>query len=121
MAEREIASIVWEERDDQICVAYVADEPDHMVATQLVAAELARDAGLSLVATPLAPTSEFVSREHCASPQINGLRALPNHRNRVDWPANGSLCLRSNGTVYGYVIVISDEDVPYPYTYRGSG
>ncbi len=53
MAEREIASIVWDERDDQICVAYVEDEPDHMVATQVVAAELARDAGLSLVSAPV--------------------------------------------------------------------
>ena len=52
MAEYEIASVVWDERDNQIHVTYVEDEPDHMVATQFVAAELARDAGLSIVAAP---------------------------------------------------------------------
>ena len=30
MAEREIASVVWDERDNQIHVTYVEDEPDHM-------------------------------------------------------------------------------------------
>lgn len=52
MAEYEIASVVWYERDDQIYVTYDHEEPDHMVATQKVATELARDAGLSLVSAP---------------------------------------------------------------------
>lgn len=52
MAEYEIASVVWYERDDQIYVTYDHEEPDHMVATRSVASELARDAGLSLVAAP---------------------------------------------------------------------
>ena len=52
MGEYEIASVVWYERDDQIYVTYDHEEPDHMVATQMVATELARDAGLSLVPAP---------------------------------------------------------------------
>ena len=52
MAEYEIASVVWHERNDQIYVTYVEEEPDHMVSTQEAAAGLARDAGLSPVAAP---------------------------------------------------------------------
>jgi hypothetical protein len=52
MAEYEIASVVWHERNDQIYVTYVEEEPDHMVSTQEAAASLARDAGLSIVAAP---------------------------------------------------------------------
>ena len=52
MANHEIASVVWDERDHQIYVTYVDDEPDHMLATQLIAAELARDAGLNVVVAP---------------------------------------------------------------------
>jgi len=52
MTEYDISSVVWYERDDQIYVTYDHEEPDHMVATQKVATELARDAGLSLVPAP---------------------------------------------------------------------
>ena len=52
MAEYEVASVVWYERDDQIYVTYDQEEPDHMVATRSVASELARDAGLTLVPAP---------------------------------------------------------------------
>jgi hypothetical protein len=52
MAEYEIDSVVWHERNDQIYVTYVDEEPDHMVSTQQAAAGLARDAGLSPVSAP---------------------------------------------------------------------
>ena len=52
MAEYEVASVVWYERDDQIYVTYDQEEPDHMVATRSVASELARDAGLTRVPAP---------------------------------------------------------------------
>jgi hypothetical protein len=52
MAEYEITSVIWHERNDQIYVTYADEEPDHMVSTQHVAADLARDAGLSPVAAP---------------------------------------------------------------------
>jgi hypothetical protein len=52
MAEYEITGVIWHERNDQIYVTYVEEEPDHMVSTQQVASDLARDAGLSPVAAP---------------------------------------------------------------------
>jgi len=52
MTEREIVSVVWHEQNDLIYVTYVEEEPDRMVATQAVATEFAREAGLSLVAAP---------------------------------------------------------------------
>ena len=52
MAEREIVSVVWHERDDLIYVIYAEEDPDRMVALQTVAADLAREAGLSMVPAP---------------------------------------------------------------------
>jgi hypothetical protein len=52
MAEREIVSVVWHERDDLIYVTYAAEDPDRMVAVQAVAADFAREAGLSMVPAP---------------------------------------------------------------------
>ena len=52
MAEYEITGVIWHERNDQIYVTYAEEEPDHMVSTQQVAADLARDAGLSPVPAP---------------------------------------------------------------------
>ncbi len=46
MAEREIVSVEWHERDDVICVTYVDEEPDQMMAVQSVAADLAQETGL---------------------------------------------------------------------------
>jgi len=46
MAEREIVSVEWHERDEVIHVTYVDDDPDQMVAAQAVAADFAREAGL---------------------------------------------------------------------------
>jgi hypothetical protein len=52
MTEREIVSVVWQERGDLIYVTYVEEEPDRMVATHAIAADFAREAGLSPVAAP---------------------------------------------------------------------
>lgn len=52
MAEREIVSVVWHERDDLIYVTYADEDPDRMVAVQAVAADFAREAGLSMVPAP---------------------------------------------------------------------
>jgi hypothetical protein len=51
MAEREVVSVAWYERDDLICVTYIDDEPDRMTAAQSVAADFARETGLRPVAT----------------------------------------------------------------------
>ncbi len=52
MAEREIVSVEWHERDEVIHVAYVDDDPDHMTAAQSVAADFAREAGLRPESAP---------------------------------------------------------------------
>lgn len=52
MAEREIVSVEWQERDDVITVTYVDAEPDQMVAVQSVAASFAHEAGLHPVTAP---------------------------------------------------------------------
>jgi len=46
MAEREIVSVEWHERDEVIHVTYVDVDPDQMVAAPSVAAHFAREAGL---------------------------------------------------------------------------
>lgn len=50
MAEREVVSVAWYERDDRIYVTYTDDEPDQMTAAQSVAADFARETGLRPVA-----------------------------------------------------------------------
>jgi hypothetical protein len=52
MAEREVVSVVWHERDDLIYVTYADEDPDRMVAVHAVAADFAREAGLSMVPAP---------------------------------------------------------------------
>lgn len=52
MAEREIVSVEWHERDEVIAVTYVDDDPDQMVAAQSVAADFAREAGLRPDSSP---------------------------------------------------------------------
>ena len=52
MAEREIVSVEWCERDGLITVTYVDAEPDQMVAAQSVAAAFAQEAGLHPVTAP---------------------------------------------------------------------
>jgi len=52
MAEREIVCVEVHEVDDAMCVTYVDDEPDRMMATQSVVAGFAQEAGLHPVAAP---------------------------------------------------------------------
>jgi hypothetical protein len=52
MAEREIVSVEWHERDEVIAVTYARDDPDQMIAAQSVAADLAREAGLHPESSP---------------------------------------------------------------------
>ncbi len=52
MAEREIVSVEWHERNDMITVTYIDDEPDQMVAVQSVAADFAHETGLRPVTAP---------------------------------------------------------------------
>jgi len=48
----QVDHIVWHEAHGHIEVVYVGRQPDRIVATQLVAAMLAEDAGLVQVPTP---------------------------------------------------------------------
>ena len=52
MAEHEIVSVEWRERDGLITVTYIDAEPDRMVAAQSVAAAFAQEAGLHPVTAP---------------------------------------------------------------------
>ena len=51
IAEREVASIVWHEIGLRIVVFYVGGEVDRLIGSASVAATLAEEAGLRLVAT----------------------------------------------------------------------
>jgi hypothetical protein len=51
MAEREVASIVWHQVGNHIDVIYVEGDPEHLVGTQMAAAELALTAQLHVVST----------------------------------------------------------------------
>lgn len=46
MAEREIVSIIWHERGDQVDLVYIEGESDRLVGARDVVAELARSVGL---------------------------------------------------------------------------
>jgi hypothetical protein len=52
MDEREITSVVWYQEDDQVDLIYAEGEPDRLVGTRTVVAELAENLGLVVVATP---------------------------------------------------------------------
>ncbi len=52
MAEREIASIVWHEDGEVVDLVYDDGEPDRLVGTRAVVAELARSVGLVTVPAP---------------------------------------------------------------------
>ena len=52
MTEREIVSVVWQERGDLIYVTYAEEEPDRMVATHAIAAAFATEVGLNPAAAP---------------------------------------------------------------------
>ena len=65
MTEREITSIVWHQPGDQVDLIYGEGEPDHLVGSQSVAAELARSVGLVSVPTP--PGTDPQGRT-CAAP-----------------------------------------------------
>jgi len=51
MTEREIASVEWHEHSHHIDVTYLSGQPDRLEGPHQLAAELAADAGLSLVPT----------------------------------------------------------------------
>jgi hypothetical protein len=53
VVEREIAGLLWHQRGHRIEVIYVEGAADHFVGTEAIAAVLADDAGLSLVASPV--------------------------------------------------------------------
>ena len=52
MPEREIASIVWHERGEQVDLIYVEGEPDRLVGSRAVVTELALSVGLTTVPAP---------------------------------------------------------------------
>lgn len=52
MDERDIISIVWHQEDDQVDLIYAQGEPDRLVGSRTVVAELAENLGLVVVATP---------------------------------------------------------------------
>lgn len=52
MPKPEIAGITWDPEGDHITVDYVHGDPEHLIGTELFAAELALKARLLLVATP---------------------------------------------------------------------
>lgn len=49
--EREIVRVVWKELGNRIEVIYADGESDRVRASQLVAADIAKDAGLTVVPT----------------------------------------------------------------------
>ncbi len=49
--QRVIVGVVWKELGNRIVITYAEGEPDRVRAGQLVAAEVARDAGLIVVPT----------------------------------------------------------------------
>jgi hypothetical protein len=51
MADREIISLVWHRSDLHIEMGYVEGDPEHWIDSEVVAAVLAGDAGLSLMLT----------------------------------------------------------------------
>jgi hypothetical protein len=52
MPEREIASIVWHERGEQVDLIYVEGEADRLVGSRAVVTELALSVGLTTVPAP---------------------------------------------------------------------
>ncbi|MDR3648740.1 MAG: hypothetical protein P4L20_06580 [Acidimicrobiales bacterium] len=52
MPVREIASLVWDRRNDDIEVIYVGRDPEHFFGSEDVAIALALNAGLVAVPTP---------------------------------------------------------------------
>jgi len=46
VAEREIVSIIWHQRGDQVDLVYIEGESDRLVGAHDVVAELARSVGL---------------------------------------------------------------------------
>ncbi len=52
MAEREIASIVWHEANDQVDLIYLEGQPDRLIGARHVVAELAESVGLVSVPAP---------------------------------------------------------------------
>jgi len=72
MAEREMVSLVWHRRDLQIELGYVNGDRERWIGSDIVAATLAGNAGLS----PLPATEDAVrwvrQPEPCAA--ISGLR-----------------------------------------------
>ncbi len=49
--QRDIVGVVWKELGNRIVVTYADGEPEKVRASELVAADIARDAGLSVVHT----------------------------------------------------------------------
>ena len=52
MAEREIVSIVWYQEGDQVDVHYLEGEPDRLVGSETVVAQLADSVRLTIVPSP---------------------------------------------------------------------
>ncbi len=52
MAERDIVSIVWHRKGDQVDLHYLEGEPDRLIGAETVVAELADSVGLTIVPSP---------------------------------------------------------------------
>ncbi len=52
MAEREIVAVVWHEHTHTVDVVYVEGQPDTLMGTRKMAAQMAQGMGLELVPTP---------------------------------------------------------------------
>jgi hypothetical protein len=52
MAERDIVSIVWHQKGDQVDLHYLEGEPDRLVGAVAVVADLAASVGLTIVPSP---------------------------------------------------------------------
>ena len=70
MAEREIESIVWHRAQERVDVIYVEGEPDRLMGSEHVVADLARNVGLQM-APGLPGTVRWVR-----NPEIGSVRRL---------------------------------------------
>jgi len=83
MAEREIESIVWHRAQERVDVIYVEGEPDRLMGSEHVVADLARNVGLQM-APGLPGTVRWVR-----NPEIGSVDASA-PRSRTGGPAGES-------------------------------
>jgi len=77
MAEREVVSLVWHRRDLRIVVSYAEGYREHWIGSDVVAAVLAADAGLSLVSTSDGRVRWVRDPDSCTATRLAPRRRYP--------------------------------------------